>query len=131
MTSVLLALLIYYMIVPMIRKDGKTIGKIAFKIGIVSKINANTTPTKLQLLFRQLVTVLFEFVLSIATIGFVGVPLPLTLLISMVMLMMSKYNQSFHDFCCSTFLVDEYPNDSPIKENDKYEIIYYNVKEVK
>ena len=128
--SSLFGLSMVYILVPMIRKDGKTIGKIAFKIGIISKVNVNCKPTKLQILFRQLVTVLFEFVLSIATIGFVGVPLPLTLLFSMVLLMLSKYNQSFHDFCCSTFLIDEYPNDSPIKESEKYEIIYYNVKEV-
>ena len=122
-------LLIVYLLIPMINKEGKTIGKFAFKLKVVSKIGDNPVPTKLQILFRQLVTIFFEFVMSIATLGFVGIILPITLLISTCMLFLTKYNQSFHDICCSTFLIDEYPNNNPITENEKYEIVYITNKE--
>ena len=122
-------LLIVYLLIPMLNKEGKTIGKFAFKLKVVSKVGNNPTPTKLQILFRQLVTIFFEFVMSIATLGFVGIILPITLLISTCMLFLTKYNQSFHDICCSTFLIDEYPNNKPITENEKYEIVYISSEE--
>lgn len=122
-------LLVVYLLIPMINKDGKTIGKLAFKLKVVSKVGEGPKPKKLQLLFRQLVTILFEYVLSLSAIGFVGIVLPITLLISTCMLFLTKYNQSFHDLCCSTILIDEYPNNNPITENEKYEVIYVNSKE--
>ena len=122
-------LLIVYLLIPMVNKDGKTIGKMAFKLKVVSKIGNEPKPKKLQLLFRQLVTILFEYVLSLSAIGFVGIILPITLLISTCMMFLTKYNQSFHDLCCSTILIDEYPNNNPITENEKYEVIYVNNKE--
>ena len=122
-------LLVSYLLVPVIHKDGKTIGKIAFKLKVISRVGNDPTPTKGQLIFRQLVTILFEYVLSIATLGIFGVPMPLTLLFSISMVFINKYNQSFHDFCCSTLLVDDYPSDRPINAGEKYEIIYNDLRE--
>lgn len=127
--SALFGLVVIYLLIPMIHKEGKTIGKMAFRLKVVSKVGTSPTPTKLQILFRQLVTIFFEFILSIATLGFVGIVLPITLLISTCLLFLTKLNQSFHDLCCSTFIIDEYPNNNPITENEKYEVIYITDKE--
>ena len=122
-------LLVIYLIIPLINKEGKTLGKIAFKLKIISKVGNSPTPSKGQIVYRQLVTILFEYVLSVATFGIFGVPLPITLLFSMSMLFLNKYNQSFHDFCCSTLLVDDYPINKGIDEGNKYEITYKDFKE--
>ena len=122
-------LLVIYLIVPLINKEGKTLGKIAFKLKVISSVGNSPTPTKGQMIYRQLVTILFEYVLSVATFGIFGIPLPLTLLFSMCMVFLNKYNQSFHDFCCSTLLVDDYPINKGIDEGYKYEITYKNYKE--
>ena len=47
----------------------------------------------------------------------------------MSMVFLNKYNQSFHDFCCSTLLVDDYPVNKGIDEGNKYEITYKDFKE--
>lgn len=128
--SLTFASLIVYLLIPLLNKDGKTLGKMAFKLRIVSSIGNSSRPSKGQIVFRQLFTIFFEYVLSIATLGFIGIPLPITLLVSMSMLFLTKYNQSFHDLCCSTFLVDDYPSSMPMNEGDKY-VVIYNVMEVK
>lgn len=126
-----ISMLVVYLLIPMILKDYKTIGKLALKLKVASKVSVDLKPTRLQIVFRQLVLILFEFILSIATINIFGfILLPITLIISIVMVFVSKYNQSFHDFCCSTFLIDDYPQISSIDEGNKYEILFTNVKEV-
>ena len=123
--------LVVYLIIPLINKDNKTIGKIALRLKVVSKVGNGPKPSKSQIVFRQLFTIFFEYVLSISTLGFFGIPLPLTLLFSMSLLFLTKLNQSFHDLCCSTFLVDDYPGSEPINEGDKYEVIYISNEEAK
>ena len=53
--------------------------------------------------------------------------IPYVIILSVLFL--TKLNQSFHDLCCSTFIIDEYPNNNPITENEKYEVIYITDKE--
>lgn len=127
--SATISLLLVYLLVPFIDKEYRTIGKIAFKLKVVSKINPNLTPTKLQILFRQIVLIFFEYVLTISTIGIFGIPLPFVLMVSIVMVLVTKYNQSFHDVCCSTFLIDDYQNNNAMNANEKYEITFINVEE--
>lgn len=121
-------LLIIYLIIPMIHKEGKTIGKMMFRLKIISKVGNDPKPTKVQILYRQLITVLFEYVLSVATFGLFGIPLPITLLFSMSMLFIGKYNQSFHDFATSTLLVDESLDTKPLNAGEKYEITYNDLR---
>ena len=89
----------------------------------------NPRPTKLQLLFRQLFTIFFEYVLTIATFGIFGLPIPIILLISMSMVFLTKHNQSFHDLCTSTMLVDDYPSNEAVGASNSYTITF--VKEEK
>ena len=117
MTSVLLALLIYYMIVPMIRKDHNTFGRLMFKLRVYSK-KGGLEPTKLQIAFRELVYIFFEMILSFYTITmFYGIPI--TLVISLCMVFFTKYNQSFHDLCCSTIVVDDEVVQNNTRESEK------------
>lgn len=125
-----ITLIIFYIFVPMINKEYKTIGKIAFKLKVVSKVSLDTKPTRLQALFRQLVLVLFEYTLTISTIGLFGIPIPIVLIISIVMELITKYHQTFHDFVCQTIVVDDSSYEK-INASERYEITFINVKEDK
>ncbi|MCI5745225.1 MAG: RDD family protein [Erysipelotrichaceae bacterium] len=124
-----LSLLVVYLLIPIINKDGNSIGKMAFKLKIISKINIDLKPSKLQIIFRQLVLIVFELLLTISTIGFFGIPLPLVLILSIVLMIFTKYNQTFHDLCCSTIVIDNEISDKPIDEGSKYSLIFYYEKE--
>ena len=127
--AAVIAFIVFYLIVPLIDKQGRTLGKIAFKLRIISLASINAKPSKLQILFRQLITILFEYILTISTIGMFGIPLPIALIVTIILVIFTKYNQSLHDLCASTFLVDDYPNNQPINEGEKYVITYVNVEE--
>ena len=124
-----ISFLIFYLTIPLIDKENRTIGKMMFKLKIVSLASVESRPSKLQILFRQLVTILFEYMLAISTIGTFGIPMPIALIATILVLLFTKYNQSLHDLCASTFLVDDFPLNQPINEGEKYVITYTNVKE--
>lgn len=123
MISFLLAFLIYYLAIPMIRKDNRTFGKMMFRLQIYSK-KENLQPKKIQILFRELVFIFFELLISIYTV--VTFFVPVTLLISLIMAMFTKYDQSFHDLVCQTFVVDDEMVNNQTRESDK---IYISVVE--
>lgn len=120
-----LGLALIYLVVPLLNKDFKTFGKMAFKLRIISKVGPSSKPSKLQLIFRQLFTIFFEYVLTVATLGIFGIPIPFILLISMSMVFLTKHNQSFHDLCTSTMLVDDYPSNEAVGANNSYMITYF------
>lgn len=126
--SSLLALLIVYLLIPLVQKENKTIGKLAFKLKVVSKNNPELKVSKLQILFRQLVLILFEYALTISTIGIFHIPLPIVLIVSIIMVIFTKYNQSFHDLCTQTFIIDDYPYNEAMNANEKYELIFKGIK---
>lgn len=124
MTSFFIAFLIYYMVVPMIRKDHNTFGRLMFKLRVYSKKGV-LEPTKLQIAFRELVYIFFELILSLYTVTmFYGIPV--TLVISLMMVFFTKHNQSFHDLCCSTIVVDDEVIQNNTRESEK---IYLTVIE--
>ena len=127
--SALFGLSIVFILIPLTNKNYKTIGKMAFKLKVISISNIETRPTKIQILFRQLITVFFEYILSISTIGIFGIPIPIVFIASIILVLLTKYNQSFHDLCSQTIIIDDYPDLGPIDQKDKYEITYKNVKE--
>ena len=117
MISVVLGMLIYYMVIPMVRKDHNTFGRLMFKLRVYSK-KGTLEPTKLQIAFRELVYIFFELVISFYTVTmFYGIPV--TLLASLLMVFFTNHNQSFHDLCCSTIVVDEEPVQNNTRESDK------------
>ena len=121
--SFLVAVLIYYVILPMTRKDNKTFGKMFFHLAIYSK-KGNLKPSKIQILFRELSYIFFELLLSLYTT--VTFYVPVALIFSLLMMLFTKYGQTFHDFVCQTIVVDEEPVAFNTRESDK---IYLTVVE--
>ena len=58
-----------------------------------------------------------------------GIPLPLSLIATVLLVIFTKYNQSLHDILSSTFLVDDYIEDRPLNEGEKYILTYINVED--
>lgn len=127
--AALIGFVVFYLIIPLIDKQGRTLGKMVFKLRLISKASIEARPSKTQILFRQLITILFEYVLTITTIGMFGFPLPIALIATILLVIFTKYNQSLHDILASTFLVDDYPSNQPINEGEKYILTYINVEE--
>ena len=124
MLSALLAMLCYYMVVPMIRKDHNTFGRLMFKLRVYSK-KGSLEPTKLQIAFRELIYIFFELILSFYTVTmFYGIPV--TLVFSLILVIFTDHNQSFHDLCCSTIVVDDEVVANNTRESEK---IYLTVIE--
>lgn len=131
MIPLILAMFAYYLAVPLIRKDHSTLGKIMFKLKIYSK-KGDLVPSRLQILFRQLIYIFFEIMISIYTMFmFMGIPIPLV--ISLCLVLFSSYSITFHDLCCSTFVVDDevIANNTPESEKLYITIIEDDEKEDK
>lgn len=89
--SLVVALSIIFLIIPLFNKNGKTLSKLIFKISVV---NENyDKPTKLQIFIRQ-----FFFVL----LTFLFIPI----VISLVMVLFEKRGKSLHDYISMTRLID-------------------------
>lgn len=121
-----LGLLIVYILIPLIFKDGISIGKLMFRLRIVST-KGNGQVRKLQLFFRGLVIIFFEMIASIYTMSMFYVPL--FLVISLIIMFVNKKQLTFHDLVCSTMVVDS-ENRSNIRESEKI-IITYPMEETK
>jgi uncharacterized RDD family membrane protein YckC len=92
-----IVLLIFYFAIPMILKDGRTLGKQIFGLSLVNKLGYKVT--KLQISIRFLAFALFEIVGSVFTM--MG-----TILISYTIMIFGKKNMSVHDFAASTRVID-------------------------
>lgn len=110
-----IGLIVVYVLLPLFFKDGKSVGKMLFKLKIISS-KGSIQVSKLQLIFRGLVIIFFEMVISIYTMSIFY--LPLTLLVSLVMMFVNKKQLTFHDLVCSTIVVDDASYDQ-IKESEK------------
>ena len=117
MIPLILALVGYYLAMPLIRKDHNTFGKIMFKLRIYSK-KGSLEPSKIQIAMRQLIYVFFEMLISAYTVFmFFGIPLPLV--VSLIMVLFSASSITFHDLCCSTFVVEDEVIANNTSESDK------------
>lgn len=95
--STAIALLIFYLLIPMLLKDGKTIGKQVFGLALVNKLGYKVS--KLQIFFRFLAFAVVEVIGSFYTI--MG-----TILISYTIMIFGKKNLSIHDYLASTRVID-------------------------
>lgn len=110
-----IGLSIIYILVPLLLKDGKSLGKILFKLKIISS-KGSIQISKLQLFFRGLVIIFFEFVISFYAISIIY--LPITLIVSLAMMLFNKRQLSFHDLSCSSIVVNDAPEGN-IPESEK------------
>ena len=97
MMSIIVSMVIFFLIIPLISKNGSTIGKYLLKIGVID-LKSKMIAHKGQIALR-FVILLIECLLSLMCYG--GV-----LLISLAITIFSKNNSSIHDLICKTTLVD-------------------------
>lgn len=93
-----------YFIMPIILKNGQTVGKIIMKIGLVNKLGYEVNVW--QLLLRYVFPFLFVFALFLigGTILYLG--LGLFVLISYTMVIFSKERKAPHDYVAGTIVID-------------------------
>ncbi len=92
-----IVLLVFYFMIPMLLKDGRTLGKQIFGLSLVNKLGYKVT--KPQIILRFLVFGVFEILGSVYTM--MG-----TILISYTIMIFGKKNMSVHDFAASTRVID-------------------------
>lgn len=112
--SSLISSTIFYMIIPLCRKEGETIGQIIFKICLLSK--DNTTVKKSQIVLRAVVLIVINvclpFILYIKLSYGAFIPLFAT----MFMICFTKTNSGPHDYLSSTYVINK-------KRTDGFEIL--------
>lgn len=104
--SLIISGAIFYVIVPMIRKDGATLGKIIFKLRLAHI--SGYSHHKYQLLFRFvpfLLTVLFVCLVPLGSIYTVVLIIAVMFLVSFALAMASPKKTSLHDFVAQTIVV--------------------------
>lgn len=90
--------IILYLIIPLCMKNGETIGKKLFSIGLASAKDGFKVK-KTQIIIRFLVFFLLEIILSIFTLG-------IPLIVSFSMLAFNKNGYSLHDYFAATVCID-------------------------
>lgn len=95
--STLISLAIFYLLIPMLMKDGMTLGKKVFGLALVNKLGYKVS--RLQILLRFLAFAVIEIFGSVYTI--MG-----TILVSYTIMIFGKKNLSIHDYVASTRIID-------------------------
>lgn len=96
--SLTLSSLILYLIIPLLMKNGETIGKKLFSIGLASARDGFKV-RKSQIIIRYLSFYFIEIIVSIIAVG-------LPLIVSFSMLVFNKKGYTIHDYLAATVLVD-------------------------
>ncbi len=98
LVSLTIPFLIFYLILPLCLKNGATLGKKLMGVGVASRRDG-FAPKKSQILIRFLVFYIFEFILSIFTLG-------IPLFVTFTMMFFSKEKICIHDYLAATICVD-------------------------
>ncbi|MBQ9731109.1 MAG: RDD family protein [Bacilli bacterium] len=114
MISSVISITIFFLLFPLFLKNGSTLGKMVFGLGLTNKKGYSVK--KIQIVIRFLVFLLFEFILSIFMFG-------LPLLVSFTMTVFSKKGVSLHDYFALTIVVDA--KSSPIYRTEEEFIANY------
>lgn len=110
-SSFFIATIIFYFVLPLVTKNGKTIGKIAMNLRVISLTNDELN--KKQLIIRQSSFVVIELILGLLTYGM----LPL---ISLAMVMFSEKGLSIHDYLAKTKIIIKEKEEIIDEEDDEY-----------
>lgn len=95
--SILFSSLVTYIIIPLIFKNGKTLGKFASKLNVVSDNYEYASWYKI--IIRSILSIIFNIYLAIFSLGMVP-------LFSLLIAISSKDNKAIPDFICKTIVVD-------------------------
>ena len=96
-TLLLFSSLVTYIIIPLIFKNGKTLGKFASKLNVVSDNYEYASWYKI--IIRSILSIIFNIYLAIFSLGMVP-------LFSLLIAISSKDNKAIPDFICKTIVVD-------------------------
>ena len=96
--ALIISTIILYLIIPLFMKNGETLGKKLFSIGLASAKDGFKVKRS-QIIIRFLVFLLLELLLSVFTFG-------LPLIISFSMLVFNKNGYSLHDYLAATVCID-------------------------
>ena len=112
-----ISLLICYILMPLLFKDGQTIAKKLFSLKVVS-LKEDKILTKKQIILRELFFVFVEIVLSYFTYF-------IPIIISILFVLMNKNHLSLHDYVGQTYVIDTLS-----VEQKKDNVIDVDVKEL-
>lgn len=98
-SAMLVAIFLFYFVIPLLLKDGQTLGKKCLALGVVNKADGFAV-TNLNLFIRFLSFFVIEYLLS--SFLMYG-----PLLISLIVMILNKKGQSIHDLLARTMVVDK------------------------
>lgn len=115
--AIIPTILILYLVVPLVNRDGSTIGKIMLQMRIIDG-KTGKKANKFQLFIRFIFFALIDIVLGIFTYG-------LTIFISIIMIFIYKTRQSVHDVIAGTIVVrNTYSEQDKIEDKEIISITY-------
>lgn len=120
--AVIPAILILYLLVPMLIKDGTTMGKKMLQMRVIDA-KTGKDATKFQQFIRFVFFALINVMLGIFTYG-------LSIFVSIIMIFMSKNRQTIHDVIAGTFVVcSNFGEREKVDQNEIIEITFDDGKE--
>ena len=102
--SLTIATSIIYLIVPLLRKEGETPAQIINKLCIIDTRKMSTIK-KWQIVVRYLILLLFNYFMPVILFVEVGYFVPLTIIISLLMICITKNNLGPHDYATQSMVI--------------------------
>lgn len=104
LVSFLIAVAVFYFLIPLLRKDGETLGQIICKVCLVDAYRVGRVK-RMQVMLRSLVVVVVNFLIPFWIFLFFNHVTMLTVLVSFAMMCLVKYNRSVQDFLSQTQVI--------------------------
>ena len=104
--AIIVTIVIFYFVIPLIFKNGETIGKKVMHVCLVNKLGYQYKRIQLlpRVLFPMLLTIIIVFFAGFSIWAFIGVSV--VLLISFVFTIFTKDNKALHDYFAGTLVID-------------------------
>ena len=117
--SRLFMVLIMFVLLPILLKDGKTLGKLLLKVSLMNKNDESIK--KWQVPLRALFYILIPVIMFFVTNAYINIGIILVLLIASIAVMaLSKKKTALHDLVAGTIVVDDYYK-KKLKEQEEAE----------
>lgn len=108
--GLLIPVLVFELIIPLCLKDGRTVGKKVFNLGVVFKNSVKVTPAAMfvrAVLGKYTIEIMVPLLLLFVISGIVGiVVMGMLLIMQIVLLIATKTNSLIHDVLSNTVVVD-------------------------
>lgn len=124
LVSVVLSGSVFYLLIPLLRKDGETIGQIIYKIGLCNAKD-DTKVKKSQIVWRFVILIALNYLVPILLYASFDYLTFVPVLITLAMISFTKSNIGPHEYFTKTYLVNkkevEIPlvaHREPIKDED-------------